>query len=87
MKVNEVFLSISLNTLKWWRIINHTNAVKSKPMMYIVPELTDWGDSCHPDSFSQCCLIEVSHVTISSPPKPQLSQQIKISLLIFSLFS
>lgn len=52
MKVNEVFLSISLNTLKWWRIINHTNAVKSKPMMYIVPELTDWGDSCHPDSFS-----------------------------------
>lgn len=51
MKVNEVFLSISLRMLKWWRIINHTNAAKSKPMKYIVPELADWGDSCHPYSF------------------------------------
>ena len=32
MKVNEVFLSISLKMLKWWRIINHSNGKKSKSM-------------------------------------------------------
>lgn len=45
MQVNEVFLSILLKMLKWWRIISHSNAENSKPMKYIVPDLTDWGDS------------------------------------------
>lgn len=34
MKVNKVFPSVSLNMLKWWRIINHSNAEKSKTMKY-----------------------------------------------------